>query len=90
MAPILEVKNLTHTYSAGTPFEHKAIDDMMHQQIVPSDDVDKDQIIDQFQIFDFLFFFRFDVFHQRYSPDRHIFQSKFYHIIFPMNFERTI
>ena len=28
MAPILEVKNLTHTYSAGTPFEHKAIDDM--------------------------------------------------------------
>ena len=28
MAPILEIKNLTHTYSAGTPFEHKAIDDM--------------------------------------------------------------
>ena len=28
MAPILEVKNLTHTYSAGTPFEHKAIDSM--------------------------------------------------------------
>ena len=28
MAPILEVRNLTHTYSAGTPFEHKAIDDM--------------------------------------------------------------
>ena len=28
MAPILEVKNLTHTYSAGTPFEHKAIDNM--------------------------------------------------------------
>ena len=28
MAPILEVKNLTHTYSAGTPFEHKALDDM--------------------------------------------------------------
>ena len=26
MAPILEVKNLTHTYSAGTPFEHKALD----------------------------------------------------------------
>ena len=26
MAPILEVRNLTHTYSAGTPFEHKAID----------------------------------------------------------------
>ena len=28
MAPILEVKNLTHTYSAGTPFEHKALDNM--------------------------------------------------------------
>ena len=28
MAPILEVKNLTHIYSAGTPFEHKAIDNM--------------------------------------------------------------
>ena len=28
MAPILEVKNLTHTYSDGTPFEHKAIDNM--------------------------------------------------------------
>ena len=28
MAPILEVRNLTHTYSAGTPFEHKAIDNM--------------------------------------------------------------
>ena len=28
MAPILEVRNLTHIYSAGTPFEHKAIDDM--------------------------------------------------------------
>ena len=28
MAPILEVKNLTHTYSAGTPFEHIAIDNM--------------------------------------------------------------
>ena len=26
MAAILEVKNLTHTYSAGTPFEHKALD----------------------------------------------------------------
>ena len=25
MAPILEVKNLTHTYSIGTPFEHKAL-----------------------------------------------------------------
>ena len=28
MAPILEVRNLTHTYSAGTPFEHKSIDNM--------------------------------------------------------------
>ncbi len=28
MAPILEVRNLTHIYSAGTPFEHKAVDDM--------------------------------------------------------------
>ena len=28
MAPILEVRNLTHTYSAGTPFEHKAVDNM--------------------------------------------------------------
>ena len=26
MAPILQVNNLTHTYSAGTPFEHKALD----------------------------------------------------------------
>ena len=26
MAPILEVKNLTHVYSTGTPFEHKALD----------------------------------------------------------------
>ena len=26
MAPILEVKDLTHVYSAGTPFEHKALD----------------------------------------------------------------
>lgn len=26
MAPFLEVKNLTHIYSAGTPFEHKALD----------------------------------------------------------------
>ena len=25
MAPILEVRDLTHTYSAGTPFEHKAL-----------------------------------------------------------------
>lgn len=26
MAPILEIKNLTHIYSEGTPFEHKALD----------------------------------------------------------------
>ena len=26
MAPFLEVRELTHTYSAGTPFEHKALD----------------------------------------------------------------
>ena len=28
MASFLEVKNLTHTYSAGTPFEHKALDNV--------------------------------------------------------------
>ena len=28
MAPILQVKNITHIYSAGTPFEHKALDDV--------------------------------------------------------------
>ena len=28
MAPILEVKNLHHMYSAGTPFEHIALDDI--------------------------------------------------------------
>ncbi len=28
MASILEVKNLTHIYSAGTPFEHVALDDI--------------------------------------------------------------
>ena len=28
MEPILQVQNLTHTYSAGTPFEHKALDNM--------------------------------------------------------------
>ena len=28
MAPILEVKNLQHIYSAGTPFEHTALDDV--------------------------------------------------------------
>ena len=28
MAPFLEVKNLNHVYSMGTPFEHKALDDV--------------------------------------------------------------
>lgn len=28
MAPILEVKNLNHIYSAGTPFEHVALEDI--------------------------------------------------------------
>jgi len=28
VAPILQVQNLTHIYSAGTPFEHKALDNM--------------------------------------------------------------
>ena len=28
MAPILEVKNLSHVYSAGTPFEHVALNDV--------------------------------------------------------------
>ena len=28
MAPILEIKNLSHLYSAGTPFEHKALDEV--------------------------------------------------------------
>ena len=28
MAPVLEVKNLHHIYSAGTPFEHIALDDV--------------------------------------------------------------
>ena len=28
MAPILEVKNLTHIYSVGTPFEHTALDNI--------------------------------------------------------------
>ncbi len=28
MAPILEVRNLTHTYSAGTPFQHTALDNI--------------------------------------------------------------
>ncbi len=28
MLPLLEVKNVTYTYSAGTPFEHKALQDV--------------------------------------------------------------
>ncbi|MBQ6997148.1 MAG: energy-coupling factor transporter ATPase [Oscillospiraceae bacterium] len=28
MTPFIEVKNLTHKYSAGTPFEHTALDDV--------------------------------------------------------------
>lgn len=28
MAPILEVRNLSHTYSIGTPFEHKALENV--------------------------------------------------------------
>ena len=28
MAPILEIKNLRHVYSMGTPFEHVALDDV--------------------------------------------------------------
>jgi energy-coupling factor transport system ATP-binding protein len=28
LAPILEVKNLTHIYSVGTPFEHKALEEV--------------------------------------------------------------
>ena len=28
MAPILEIKNLSHIYSAGTPFEHTALEDV--------------------------------------------------------------
>ena len=28
MEPIIEIKRLTHTYSAGTPFEHTAVKDM--------------------------------------------------------------
>ena len=28
MAPILEIRNLSHVYSAGTPFEHVALDDV--------------------------------------------------------------
>ena len=28
MAAAIEVRNLTHVYSAGTPFEHTAVQDM--------------------------------------------------------------
>ncbi len=28
MAPILEINNLSHVYSSGTPFEHKALDEV--------------------------------------------------------------
>ena len=28
MAPILQIKDLSHLYSAGTPFEHKALDEV--------------------------------------------------------------
>ena len=28
MAPILQVQNLTHVYSMGTPFEHVALDNV--------------------------------------------------------------
>ena len=28
MAPFLQIQNLSHIYSAGTPFEHKALDDV--------------------------------------------------------------
>ena len=31
MNPILEIKNLTYTYSAGTPFEHTALDNINFQ-----------------------------------------------------------
>ncbi len=31
MEPILQVKNLNHLYSAGTPFEHKALEDVSFQ-----------------------------------------------------------
>ena len=36
MKPIIEVKALTHTYSAGTPFEHKAIDNV-ELQVMPGE-----------------------------------------------------
>ena len=31
MAPILQVKNLDHIYSIGTPFEHQALKDVSFQ-----------------------------------------------------------
>ena len=31
MKPILEVKNLSYSYSIGTPFEHKALDSVSFQ-----------------------------------------------------------
>ena len=36
MKPIIEAKALTHTYSAGTPFEHKAIDNV-GLQVMPGE-----------------------------------------------------
>ena len=36
MKPVLEVKALTHTYSAGTPFEHKAIDNV-YLEVMPGE-----------------------------------------------------
>ena len=36
MKPIIETKALTHTYSAGTPFEHKAIDNV-ELQVMPGE-----------------------------------------------------
>jgi len=36
LKPIIEAKALTHTYSAGTPFEHKAIDNV-ELQVMPGE-----------------------------------------------------
>ena len=36
MRPILEVKNLNYSYSAGTPFEHKALDNISFS-VVPGE-----------------------------------------------------
>ena len=36
MKPVLEVKALTHTYSAGTPFEHKAIENV-NLEVMPGE-----------------------------------------------------